>query len=48
VLHETVTTVSRMITIISRSLHKDTEEFSKAKEVGIGVVSRLRRVSTLL
>jgi len=34
VLPETVTTVSRMVTIISRSLHNDTE-FSKEKEVGI-------------
>jgi len=44
------TTVSRMVTIISRSTQNDTE-FSKAKKVGItyfGVVSRLRRVSTLL
>jgi len=34
VLPETSTTVSRMVTIISRSLHNDTE-FSKAKEVGV-------------
>jgi len=33
-LPETVTTVSRMVTIISRS-HHDVTEFSKAKEVGI-------------
>jgi len=34
VLPETTTTVSQMVTNISRSLHNDTE-FSKAKEVGI-------------
>jgi len=34
VLPETVTTVSRMVTIISRSLHND-PEFSKAKQFGI-------------
>jgi len=34
VLPETAITVSRMITIISRSLHNDTE-FSKVKEEGI-------------
>jgi len=35
VLPETATTVSHMVTIISRSLHNNTE-FSKVKEVGIG------------
>jgi len=34
VLPETVTTVSRMVTIISRSLHNDIK-FSKVKEIGI-------------